>query len=134
MKVLDIYSKKDLELIKYNGESISEMMNNFFLNFPGSYRKLYDKNLENLVIYRVDEMIDIYDNAQYFPDSNVLMFKTFDDLPHELMHMASSDGENKQFAFCNNGIYSLYEGGLIEGMTEFLSCIVRKSDPNTYFF
>ena len=48
MKVLDIYGKKDLWLITYNGKDIRKLMDKFFLKFPSEYRNNYDRNLETL--------------------------------------------------------------------------------------
>lgn len=134
MKVLDIYNKDNLDLITYNGELICDLMDNFFSKYPIEYRKNYDMNIETLEMFRVDEMVDSFDNAQYVPSSNVLTFKSFAALPHEFMHMASADRINRCFAFCRDGEYSLYENGLVEGMTEYLSCVLKNGEPDTYFF
>ena len=134
MKVLDVYSKEDLDLFTDKGQSVESMMNNFFLNFPSSYRKNYDKNIETLEIYRVDEMIDQNDSAEYIPVSNVLMFKSFAAIPHEFMHMASCDRKENKTAFLHAGMSSLFEMALYEGMIEYLSCVAKDGPPNTYFF
>ena len=134
MKVLDVYSKVDLDLFTDKGQSIESMMDSFFSNFPSSYRENYDKNIETLEIYRVDEMIDPNDSAEYFPVSNVLMFKSFAAIPHELMHMTSYDRVKEKTAFMHSGISSLVENALYEGMTEYLSCVAKNGHPNTYFF
>lgn len=134
MKVLDVYSKEDLDLITFDGQSIEDLMNNFFLKFPSSYRENYDKNIKMLEIYRVDEMIDSNDNAEYLPVSNVLMFKSFAAIPHEFMHMASCNRQENETAFLHAGMSSLFEMALYEGMTEYLSCIAKNGRPNTYFF
>lgn len=134
MKVLDVYSKEDLDLFTDKGQSVESMMNNFFLNFPSSYRENYDKNIETLEIYRVDEMIDPSASAEYIPVSNVLMFKSFAVIPHEFMHMASCNRKENKTAFLHAGMSSLFEMALYEGMTEYLSCIAKDGLPNTYFF
>lgn len=134
MKVLNVYSKKDLFLLKYRKRSIALIMNEFFKRFPLSYRKNYDKNLETLEIHKVDSMFDDFDNASYFPSMNLLIFKKNFGLPHELMHMASSDRELGLFGFCQDGQYSLYEQGLLEGMTEYLACLATGGKPSSYFF
>lgn len=134
MKVLDVYNKEDLNLITYGGKDLSYLVDDFFSKFPESYRENYDKNIETLEIYRVDEMLDSNDSADYFPVSNVLMFKSFAGLPHELMHAASCDRENEKTAFCHAGMYALVENALYEGMTEFLSCALKNGLPDTYFF
>jgi hypothetical protein len=108
MKVLDVYSKEDLDLITFDGQSVESMMNNFFSDFPSSYRENYDKNIETLEIYRVDEMIDPNDNAEYLPVSNVLMFKSFAAIPHEFMHMASCNRQENKTAFLHAGMSSLF--------------------------
>lgn len=81
MKVLDVYSKKDLGLIIFNGVDIITFMDRFFSKFPNSYRENYDKNMGSLEIYRVDEMMDIDDFASYIPELNVLLFSLGDSLP-----------------------------------------------------
>lgn len=134
MKVLDVYNKDDLDLITYNGIEISTMMEGFFSKFPLSYRRNYDRNLETLEIHRVDEMPSEFDSAQYYPNSNILLFKSFAAIPHELIHMASFDKVNRRFAICRDGEYSLFENALVEGMTEYLSCVAKNGYPNTYFF
>ena len=134
MKVLDVYDKKDIDLFTYNGKTISELMDNFFLKFPSSYRENYDRNIDTLEIYRVDEMNDPNDSAEYFTISNVLMFKSYAALPHEIMHMSSYNSEMKKTAFLHAGVYNLIENGLYEGMTEYLSCVAKNGAPNTYFF
>jgi len=135
MKVLDVYSKKDLGLIKFNGVDVITMMDDrFFSKFPSSYRENYDKNMGSLEIYRVDEMMDIDDFASYIPELNVLLFSLGDSLPHELMHMSSANLEKRLYAFCKAGERTLWENGLLEGMTEYLGCMAANITPNTYFF
>jgi len=134
MKVLDIYTRDEFNLITCGEIEICKMMDKFFLRFPSSYRENYDRNIETLEIQRVDEMCDDCDSADYYPLSNVILFKSFAALPHEFMHMASSDLTNNRFAFSRTGQYALYENGLLEGMTEFLSCMAKDGEPNGYFF
>lgn len=104
------------------------------MKFPNEYRNIYDENLKTLEIHRVDEMFEVNDSAEYYPIGNVMIFKSFAGIPHEMMHMASSDRVNSKSAFLREGIYSLYENGLVEGMTEYLSCIAKGGEPDTYFF
>lgn len=134
MKVLNIYSKKDLDILTCRGQVISKVMDDFFKMFPLEYRENYDKNLETLEIYRVDEMMEIDDFASYVPELNALMFSMEDSLFHELMHMSSANLEKKLFAFCKAGQRTLWENGLLEGMTEYLGCMAANVKPNTYFF
>ena len=134
MKILDIYSKENLNLITFRGVDIITLMDRFFTKFPSSYRENYDKNMENLEIYRVDEMMDIDDFASYVPELNVLLFSFEKSLPHELMHMSSANLEKKLFAFCKAGQRTLWENGLLEGMTEYLGCMATNTAPKTYFF
>lgn len=134
MKVLDVYTKKDLDLITCGGKKLCVLMDEFFNRFPNEYRKNYDRNLETLEIQRVDEMPDDCDSAEYLPDANILLFKSYAALPHELMHVASSDLINRLNGICRCGIYSIYENGMIEGMSEFLSALALDGKPVTYFF
>lgn len=134
MKVLGVYSKKDLDLLKYKKKSISLIMNDFFKRFPKSYRRNYDINLETLEIQRVDSMYDDLDDASYMPSLNVLLFKSKKEIIHEMMHMSSSDREKGLYGICRGGQSSLYEEALLEGITECLACRALGTNPNSYFF
>lgn len=63
MKVLDVYYERDLDLISCYGKPIREMMDDFFSRFPAAYRENYDKNIETIQMYRVDEMPDVRDKC-----------------------------------------------------------------------
>ena len=133
MKVLDIYGKKDLDILTCGGKSLSDIMNNWFLNFPESYRVNYDKNLEDLTLWRVD---DDYDNdlGVYSPKTNLLIFKDFSSLPHELQHLSSYDKKSERMAFIKDMKYPLFEMALVEGMTEYLSAqSLNKEVTDSYF-
>lgn len=50
------------------------------------------------------------------------------------MHMSSANLEKRLYAFCKAGERTLWENGLLEGMTEYLGCMAANITPNTYFF
>ena len=134
MKVLDVYTKDNFDELMYGDMKISVLMNNFFKKFPSSYRKNYDRNLKTLEIHKVDDMFGDMDNAQYLPGPNLLLFKTCGALPHELMHMASSNLRKFMNSICRNGIYSVYENALLEGITEFLATMATGDKAYAYIF
>lgn len=133
MKVLDIYSKKDLDMLTCDGRLIREIMDSHFMKFPDSYRENYDKNISGLEIWRVDETPD-KDAGIYLPKSNLLLFKKFSALPHELQHLASYDSKSKKMAFIKSFDFPLYEVALMEGFAEFLSAQSLGKEVEDSFF
>ena len=133
MKVLDVYSKKDLDKLTIKGKSVNSIMEDFWLNFPLYYRRNYDKNLESLELLRVDEH---YEDAvgEYSDIHNLIIFRKYSAIIHELMHMASRDAETQSAAFIKNKYELLFESSLIEGCTEFLASFALKDKPTDYFF
>lgn len=134
MKVLNIYSKKDLDVLTYNGDAISKIMDDFFSKFPVSYRENYDKNLESLEIWKVDEEAnDIF--GGYSEVNNIVLIRKFSSFIHELMHVASTNRETGMTAFMRVKGDDAFEGALIEGFTEYLaSCVALSVDPKNYYF
>lgn len=133
MKVLDIYSKKDLDMITCRGESVSSIMDNWFSKFPDYYRTNYDKNIEDLTIWHVDQTYD-GEAGYYSPKTKILIFKNFSSIPHELQHVASYDREKEQMAFVKNMSYPLFEMALVEGMAEYLAAkSVNRDVTDSYF-
>ena len=134
MKVLDIYGKKDLEILTCNGIVINKIMDNFFKRFPKSYRKNYDRNLESIEIWELDEHYDGLTAGEYFSEYNILLIQRLSSIVHELMHVASCDYETRLSAFRRKKDGYLFENALIEGMTEYLSSMAHDSAPADYFF
>lgn len=134
MKVLDIYGKEDLEILTCNGVVINKIMDNFFKRFPSSYRENYDKNLEGIEIWKLDEHYDGFTAGEYFESYNVLLINRFSSIVHELMHVASCDFKTRISAFCRKKEGYLFEYALIEGMTEYLSALAHDSSPDDYLF
>ena len=99
MKVLDIYSKKDLDRLTVKGKQVSKIMDDFFKQFPKSYRENYDKNLETLEIWKVDEHYSGINGGEYSDVYNILLFRRYYSIIHELMHMASCDYETRRSSF-----------------------------------
>ena len=134
MKVLDVYSKKDLDILTCHGRKISEIMESFFSKFPKSYRVNYDRNLSNLMIWKVDEDYDDVETSQYIPTHNLITFENIDTIIHELIHMASANRLTGNMAFVKDMNDMLYECALVEGMTEYLSCMAIGNLPYNYYF
>lgn len=134
MKVLEVYSKKDLDRLTVKGKVVSKIMDDFFKNYPRKYRENYDKNLDSVEILRVDEHYNGNSGGEYSDFCNVLLFKRYYSIIHELMHMASCDYETRISSYerCNKG--TLFEGAFIEGMTEYLSCLAVNQPCEVYHF
>lgn len=132
MKVLEVYSKKDLNMLTVKGKTVSKIMNDFFKNYPSEYRKNYDKNLETVQILKVDEFYTGAYGGEYSDFCNVLYFKKYYSIIHELMHMASCDYVTRRSSYerCDKG--TLFEGALIEGMTEHLACSAINTNCEVY--
>lgn len=134
MKVLNIYGKKDLEVLTCNGIVINKIMANFFKKFPKSYRENYDKNLESIEIWSLDEHHDGLTAGEYFEEYNILLIQRLSSIVHELMHVASCDFDTRISAFRLKKDSYLFENALLEGMTEYLSSLAHDSSPADYFF
>ena len=134
MKVLDVYSKKDLDRLTVKGKVVSKIMDDFFKNYPESYRENYDKNLNSVEIFRVDEHYNGNSGGEYSDYCNVLLFRRFYSIVHELMHMASCDYTTRISSYerCKNGC--LFETALIEGMTEYFACLALNQPCEAYHF
>lgn len=133
MRVLDVYSKEGLDKLILDGKSLSEIMNNFFKKFPKSYRENYDRNIETLEIWRVDDNVFTNLNGEYMEYRNLIVFKNECSLVHELMHLSSFDSINDKTAFIKTNNLFLYETALVEGMTEYLAVMALKNKPVEYF-
>ena len=114
MKVIEIYNKNSN--ILDHGKNIFKTMDKYMNKFPSEYRECYDKNLETLEILKVDRLDDRSEAGVYNPEVNNIVFSKNFSLGHELIHMATNDMSNQQFAF-ESKLY--IEDGLIEGMTEY---------------
>lgn len=134
MKVLDIYSKKDLDILTCNGVVVSKIMDDFFEGFPKSYRKNYDSNLKSLEIWRVDEHYDGLIAGEYHNRPNVLIMNNMNSFVHELLHISSYNMITNKVAFCKNSGGFFFEEALIEGMTEYLSASALNDTYKDYFF
>ena len=134
MKVLDIYSKKDLDRLTVKGKIVSQVMEDFFKKFPESYRENYDKNLLSVEMYRVDEYYTDDRNGEYSDLDNIIIFKKYSALIHELMHMAACDFETRINSI-ERGFGGIdFEQPLIEGMTEHLACRALNIPVEIYVF
>lgn len=134
MKVVRTYTKDDLNELVCLDKNLIQIMNNFFKRFPETYRLNYDKNIKDVRIWKVDEDIDGLESSHYYAMPNLLTFQNEDTLSHEFMHMASMDRENNKMAFMEDLDNPLFEHSLVEGMTEYLSCMAIGSKPYNYFF
>lgn len=134
MKVLNIYGKKDLDILTCEGIPVSTVMNNFFKQFPDSYRLNYNRNLEKLEIWVVDEESRNV-NGAYSELQNIMIIRKFNSLIHELMHVASTDSIRRISAFSRSKFETVYDSALIEGFTEYLaSCVALDVKPKNYYF
>ena len=133
MKVLGIYDKKDLDIIKVKGRTITEIMENFWKRFPISYRENYDNNLQTLELWRVDEH---YEGClgDYSDTHNLILYRRKSAIIHELMHMGARNPETLTNAFQKNRTEQLFEIPLIEGCAEYLSALALEDKATTYFF
>lgn len=133
MKVLAVYHKNDLDTIKINGIAVSKIMDDFFKMYPNAYRINYDKNIQDLELWRIDEH---YAGclAEYFDCHNLIMYRTKKSIIHELIHMAARDPETKRNAFARSNDDSLFENALIEGCTEFLAAKALNENATDYHF
>jgi len=134
MKVVEIYSKKDLDILTCQGKVVSKVMDYFFSMFPSEYRGNYDRNLRGLEIWKVDEAQAGSVNGEYFESFNIMILRGFDSIIHELMHVASCDSKTKISAFKRMENVDFFENSLIEGMTEYLASIAMDNGPSDYFF
>ena len=97
MKVIEIYNKNSN--ILDHGKNIFKTMDKYMNKFPSEYRECYDKNLETLEILKVDRLDDRSEAGVYNPEVNNIVFSKNFSLGHELIHMATNDMSNQQFAF-----------------------------------
>ena len=134
MKVVEVYTKEDLDKLTCQGKVVSKTMDNFFKRFPLEYRENYDKNLRQLEIWKVDEAHCGSTSGEYFEELNTMILRNFNSLIHELMHVASRDNKTRLSAFQRLNNANFCENALIEGMTEYLSCVALDNSPNDYFF
>lgn len=134
MKVVEVYTKKDLGMLTCRGKTVSKVMDDFFANFPREYRENYDKNLNKLEIWRMDEMHEGSSSGEYYELMNILLIRNLGSIIHELMHVASRDFKTGLFAFQRMKYANFCENALIEGITEFFACMALDSTPCDYFF
>ena len=133
MKVLGIYDKRELDKIKVNGRTITEIMENFFRMFPVSYRENYDNNIKTLELWRIDEH---YEGClgEYSDTHNLIMYRQASAIIHELIHMSARNPETQNNAFIKSRKEQLFENPLIEGCTEYLSSLALHEKATSYFF
>ena len=115
MQIIRIYDGKcDL---RWQNKNVFRTTERFLKKYPEEYKRLYDKNLQTLTLWRCDELLNKSLDGEYYLDSNIITYIANSALGHELFHVASYDSEKDQLAFGGNlGIGE----GLLEGMTEYL--------------
>lgn len=130
MEILGIYDNKSE--LKCHGKEIFQTTSQFLDHFPSEYRTCYDRNIKDIDLFKVDEIIDDGTVATYVPDTNIIIFTKQYTLGHELFHVASEDRLHNRTALANKlGV----EDGLVEGMTEYFHMKAYDlSEPTTYFF
>ena len=116
--------------LRWNNKNVFRTVESFLRKYPEEYRKLYDKHIKTLELWRCDELLDKSLDGEYYLESNLITYVRNAALGHELFHMASYDDENGRLAFSSKlGI----EDGLIEGMTEYLFVKAFDADgPSAY--
>ena len=114
MKVYNVYDRNSN--ILDNGKNVFKTVEKYLSKFPMEYRKCYYDNIDTLELIKVDKLPDGSEAGTYNQDMNTIVFSKNYSLGHELMHMASTDLVNNQFAF-ESRMY--IEDGLIEGMAEY---------------
>ena len=122
MEVLEIYTKDNIDSLMVDSRSTKEIMDNFFRNYPSSYRRNYDRNLKKIQICRVDEYFDFDGSgaaAKIYLKNSKIILSNLENIIHELMHMAHYDRKKDLLAISSKEL--LWEDPLIEGATEFLS-------------
>ena len=130
MQIIEIYDRNsDLRCHRKNIFKTTDM---FMNRFPLEYRRLYDKNLETLEIFKVDEIDRMISNGIYDNKDNIILYTDSIALGHELFHVASTDVDKGISAIeCNME----YEEGIIEGMTEYLYMLAYGlKKPDSYDF
>ena len=130
MKVLEIYDKNSN--ILDHGKNIFKTTEKYLSNFPDDYSQCYRKNIQTLELIKVDRLDDKSEAGLYHPEANNIIFSKNFTLGPELIHMATNDIINKQFAFESS---LCIEDGLIEGMTEYHHMKAYGLDkPGSYSF
>lgn len=130
MQILEIYDKNSN--LRCHGKNIFRTMDNFLGKYPLEYRRLYDKNIETLQIFKCDTFDRKISNGYYDASDNIILYTDGISLGHELFHLASND--------IDKGISSIesdlgYEHGIDEGMTEYLYMLAYGLiEPDCYEF
>jgi len=134
MKVVEVYTKKDLDVLTCRGKVVSKIMDDFFSMFPREYRENYDKNLNKLEIWKMDEMHEGNTSGEYYEPINVMLIRNLGSIIHELMHVASRNHKTGLAAFQRMKYANFCENALIEGITEYFAGVALDSTPSDYHF
>lgn len=130
MKVYDVYDRESVLL--ENGKNVFKTVEKYLSKYPFEYSKCYYDNIGSLELIKVDHLPDKTEAAIYNQDMNTIVFSKNSTLGHELMHMASNDLINNQYAY-ESKMY--IEEGLIEGMTEYHHMMAFDlKEPGAYSF
>ena len=113
MKVLGVYDQ-NCE-IRCNNKSIFYVMKKFFDRLPSEYGECYFRNLEDLILIKIDDPHDI--DERYNELGNSIIYSKNSSLGLELFRVSSYDRQ-KNISSIDRKIG--IEQGLIEGMTEYL--------------
>lgn len=134
MKILEVYDKNDRDILISDGLVVLDEIEKYLDKFPSECRKNYDKNLETVSFRYVDQMYcGNYIGGIYLNTCNIILFKNFNSLVHELVHMASYDKVSECLGFSKKDVS--FEVGLLEGMTELIACkCMNLQKPSGYPF
>lgn len=137
MKIIDYYDKDSFDRLMCDDKNVILMMEDFFKTVPLEYRGEYDKNIDGLIVLKVDKIKT--DDNDYSEDTtgiyqnitNTILFTENDSLVHEFVHMSGFDSEKYVYPFMD-----VYAGNAFyEGMIEYLAKIIcQKKDITGYFF
>ena len=130
MKIINVYDKNSNILC--HGKNVFDTTKRYLYKFPKEYSECYNYNLDDLLLFEVDRMVDESMTGYYDSDANKIFYVDKNSLGHEMFHMASNDIVNNQYAFESK---MDLEAGLIEGMTEYLAMkAYGLSKPGSYSF
>ena len=130
MQIIEIYGKNSD--LRVHNKNLFKTMEKYFSKYPAEYRKLYDRHLKTLQIFKCDRLDDEYTDGMYEEAANIIFFTKNKVLGHEVFHMASFDEDKCAAAFESDlGC----EGALLEGMTEYSHMMAfGLKEPDSYQF
>lgn len=127
MKVIDYYDISNINNLLYDDKRVVDLFDDYFISKPSCYRINFDRNIKDLEILHVDEMIEKC-SGLYDKDNNIIILKYMNSCVHEFLHMASNNKLGQSLSDIK------FSDGLDEGLTEYIASLVSKNDVKTYYF